>query len=819
MTQEFESHDYLTGAPASIFISKVSSLPSHTHEVYELFLMLEGRIEITINNEIFTLEEDDIILINRLALHSYRPVSPDENCLHAVCQIDIRKLMNTDGNTLPVFSLNSTVQPDENKYTRLRALIARLISAQTLNDQNALSTGILYEILSELMLHFSHPDSPRLLRQDSKYQERREALINYIAENYRNNLTLNSVAEAFNLSVPYLSAFFKKQIGVTFTEYYNIFRLEHATNEMLLLDDTIESIAYRNGFSDTRTFVRLFREKYNQLPSAYRKEARKNRIFPDVVSRGGNLFHPSVPKSFYEVKLNDYLEQSHTDNENISTQLRTVPDKHMICKPVSLNPTDTVIKKTDLRKVCFVESYTELMQANVQEMLRDLQKKIGFEYISFNLLSYFCRNMYGCETYTGNRDFYFLDHILDFLISIRLKPLLTLKLNYVEDRADMERLQLALPDDTEALCRHLNEFADHIVNRYGIGTVSDWIFRIWFTCPCENTVIENVEEFFLFYQKVFNAVKSVSLKLTIGSHPALLGSDKEYEMSRKFVRFCAERCCLPDHFNFAYSKRSYHVQNGKLYPNSITESELQELFDRIENFKTDLRISDIPSWLFEYDMLIAHDNPMNDTCYKSCHTMYNIARNLARTNMEGFWKLTDYSSIRPFPSSLFHGGTALYTYNGIAKPYFHVFSFLNRLGKEILALESGYLVTRDSEHRRICVLFYNHDFDPDAADRKNSHSLSPFYEKTTTSFSLKLDQIDGDFYSMKQFSIGISHGSSYDTWMKLGSPQNISESSMDFIRNVRTDLLAESDRINNGIINIEVNLEPLEIRLVELEIR
>ncbi|MDD6614953.1 MAG: hypothetical protein PUF13_02455 [Lachnospiraceae bacterium] len=463
--------------------------------------------------------------------------------------------------------------------------------------------------------------------------------------------------------------------------------------------------------------------------------------------------------------------------------------------------------------------FTELMQANIQEMLRDLQKKIGFEYISFNLLSFFCNPVYGGNTQTGNHDYYFLDHILDFLISIRLKPLLTLKIDYLDHTGDMSQLQLALPEDIESLCHHLNEFGCHAVKRYGIGTASDWIFRIWFTRPGQSAIIKNENEFFSFYQKIFCAVKAVSQKLTVGSPPVSFCSEAEDGMNRRFVHFCTEHSCLPDHFNFACSERSYHIQNGKLHTNSVTESQLQALFDRIEAFKKDCRITAVPSWLFDYNMLTAHNNPGNDTCYKSCCTMYNIAKNLARANMEGFWKLTDYTSIRPFPSSLFHGGTALYTYNGIAKPYFHVFSFLNRLGKEILALESGYLVTRDSEHRRICIIFYNHDVYPDAAAQRDSHGFSPFRDMKRISFSLKLDQIDGDFYSMKQFSVCGLHGSSYDTWLKLGSPQNISESSMEFIRNTSPDLTAESDRINNGIINIEVNLEPLEIRLVELEIQ
>ena len=69
-----------------------------------------------------------------------------------------------------------------------------------------------------------------------------------------------------NLSVPYLSSFFEKYLGVNFLTYYNEIRLDRAVNELLASDESVESIAANNGFTDSRSFVTLFKKKYNTLP-------------------------------------------------------------------------------------------------------------------------------------------------------------------------------------------------------------------------------------------------------------------------------------------------------------------------------------------------------------------------------------------------------------------------------------------------------------------------------------------------------------------------------------------------------------------------
>jgi xylan 1,4-beta-xylosidase len=60
------------------------------------------------------------------------------------------------------------------------------------------------------------------------------------------------VAEHVGLSVPYFFSFFKENLGKTFHDYYNDIRLTHAVNELIGSDESIEEIAFRNGFGDSK---------------------------------------------------------------------------------------------------------------------------------------------------------------------------------------------------------------------------------------------------------------------------------------------------------------------------------------------------------------------------------------------------------------------------------------------------------------------------------------------------------------------------------------------------------------------------------------
>lgn len=85
------------------------------------------------------------------------------------------------------------------------------------------------------------------------------------------DLTLNTLAHKLNVNPSYLSTLFKKETGVTLTEYVNRRRIEHS---ILLLNSTslqIQTIAQHCGIPDVNYFTKMFKKQIGKTPKEYRE--------------------------------------------------------------------------------------------------------------------------------------------------------------------------------------------------------------------------------------------------------------------------------------------------------------------------------------------------------------------------------------------------------------------------------------------------------------------------------------------------------------------------------------------------------------------
>ena len=95
----------------------------------------------------------------------------------------------------------------------------------------------------------------------------------YMQENYGDELSLQLLADRFDVNNVYLGRLFKEETGEYFIDYLNRVRLDHARR--LLLDTTLKAsiIANQVGFLDSNYFFRKFKQKYGLSPTDYRVQA------------------------------------------------------------------------------------------------------------------------------------------------------------------------------------------------------------------------------------------------------------------------------------------------------------------------------------------------------------------------------------------------------------------------------------------------------------------------------------------------------------------------------------------------------------------
>lgn len=92
----------------------------------------------------------------------------------------------------------------------------------------------------------------------------------YAERNYRQNMTLDRLADLYFINEKYLGRIFKKQVGKTFHEYLTELRLKEAV-KLLFENRPVNSLAAECGFQSVTYFNRCFKSKYGLSPTEYRK--------------------------------------------------------------------------------------------------------------------------------------------------------------------------------------------------------------------------------------------------------------------------------------------------------------------------------------------------------------------------------------------------------------------------------------------------------------------------------------------------------------------------------------------------------------------
>jgi two-component system response regulator YesN len=188
--------------------------------------------------------EDKISTIQKTPFYS--PVSIFDLCEAIENQI-VKALIKIDANE----KLIVTIQEE------FEVAMDMCLSEETLNREYQ---KIISECIEQLVLD-----------KKNKSQLPVRVAKQYIQDNFEKQLMLEDVALATNLSSAYLSTIFKKELGISFTDYLISCRMEKAKELLKTTDESISIIAEQVGYLDSRYFSKIFFKVVGLKPSVYRK--------------------------------------------------------------------------------------------------------------------------------------------------------------------------------------------------------------------------------------------------------------------------------------------------------------------------------------------------------------------------------------------------------------------------------------------------------------------------------------------------------------------------------------------------------------------
>lgn len=104
-----------------------------------------------------------------------------------------------------------------------------------------------------------------------KNESKKNQAINYINEHYNDsNLSIDTIADIFSVSAPYMGKLIRDQLGCSFVDYLNGIRIEKAKQLLCLDNMNIAEIAENTGYNSVYNFTRVFKRYENVTPSQFR---------------------------------------------------------------------------------------------------------------------------------------------------------------------------------------------------------------------------------------------------------------------------------------------------------------------------------------------------------------------------------------------------------------------------------------------------------------------------------------------------------------------------------------------------------------------
>ena len=110
------------------------------------------------------------------------------------------------------------------------------------------------------------------LRSIQKYSLLVQKIILAVDMDLSQMLTLQYFSEMLNVNRSYLSNLFRREVGMTITDYVTERRIRHAADLLLTTQHPIKTVAKQVGIMDVHYFSRLFKKKMGKSPSKYREE-------------------------------------------------------------------------------------------------------------------------------------------------------------------------------------------------------------------------------------------------------------------------------------------------------------------------------------------------------------------------------------------------------------------------------------------------------------------------------------------------------------------------------------------------------------------
>jgi xylan 1,4-beta-xylosidase len=442
------------------------------------------------------------------------------------------------------------------------------------------------------------------------------------------------------------------------------------------------------------------------------------------------------------------------------------------------------------------------LRQSYRDDLREVKRITGFQYVRFHAIFDDEVGVYD-EDASGNPvyNFSYVDQIYDGLLANGVRPYVELsfmpkKLASAETHQSFwYRPIVAPPKDYSRWANLIQNFAQHLVDRYGIEEVSKWYFEVWNEPNLDFWAgVPKEQTYFQLYDAAAEALKRVSPRLRVGG-PATA----QAAWVDSFVQHVAERNVPADFI-------SSHVYGNDSAENVFGRHEqiprTQMVCRAIDKVHKQILASarpNLPLIWSEFNASYANEPDVTDTEFMGPWLADTIRQCDGLVDMMSYWTLSDVFEEQGVVKKPFYGGFGLLAEDGLPKPAFNAFKMLHRLGDERIPIESrDALVTRRRDGA-LAIAVWNLSLPEEKGEEKD--------------ITLDMEGLSGAHSATIQI-VDANHGSLRKAYAAMGSPANPTQAQIRQLRRAAELPLPVPLPLHDG--RMECKLAPKALALIEV---
>ncbi len=824
-------------APNNInaFITGIRSVQPHWHKEIEIMYVKYGEVDIVVNEEIYHLHPDDMLLINSDEVHTIHPREM-ENELWFL-QINTSSVTSLAEEEIPIWYDSKRIFEDKSSESiagRIRKMLKQLFD-ELLKQETAYElevTSIVAQILVLLSRNYLKVKQSEEEVQVEENQRCIRNVLEYINAHLQEEISMNSLAKQYYVSKFHLTHLFKSYTGTTFTQYVNGLRVNKSLKLLQNLENRILDISYECGYTSAKSFNNAFRQVMGITPSEYRKSNKR-----DVDSK---TKEEKDEKLNYNSLVGDYIQAYYTSDKGYTKKEALIE----LRKSFRAERGGAVKVKVDVEKqttkinpvwkrLTTAGRAHEALRSSWRGQLEELQKEMGFEYMRFHcLLNDEMAVALAGEEGEIRYNFTYVDEVFDYMLSVGIKPFVELAfmptvLASGEKTIFWWKGNISMPKEMDEWKNLIHALMAHCIERYGREEVLSWYFEVWNESNLNNYFFDGTfEDYMELYKHTVEVIKNIDERFRVGGPASSNFKNGEAPWVKAFLKHCGESQ-LPVDFISTHP-----------YPNNFpitldAKEGFLECYRHKDALKEDLtwlnqalaesEFPDAEIHITEWNSSAKTNDYVHDTAFMAPFLIRNNLNAQGLTHSLGYWVFTDIFEEKSPSEFMFHGGFGLINKLGLKKSAYWAYVFLGKLGSEILERTDDYIITKSKEGYQILAYNYCHYINEFAEGNREKldyfNRYDIFEEKADLEFTFELEGLKTNKVIATKYTLDREHGSIFDKWIRNGCLEYPTKEELEVLE----DLAKPKRQILHKPIGEEANyaitVKPHGVVMIDIKIK